>query len=187
MDFYLASTSPRRQELLRYLDYQFAVIDGQIDETAEVGESACDYVQRMAKAKAQRGYTHAALAKPVLGADTTISVDGQIIGKPLNLADSQLILRQLSGRTHQVLTAVAMVNAYQCQCVLVSTDVQMRMISDDEIIRYWETGEPCDKAGSYAIQGIGGKFITAIHGSYSAVVGLPLVESERLLNLFLSV
>lgn len=186
MDFYLASTSARRIQLLNLLDYQFCQVDGTIDERVLDGELANDYVLRMALNKARCGLENASSLHPVLGADTVISCDGNILGKPQDQNHSLQMLRRLSDRTHQVLTAVAVVSATKTQHCIVTTDVTMRVISDDEINRYWLTGEPADKAGSYAIQGIGGKFIVSIHGSYSAVVGLPLVESEYLLKQFIS-
>ena len=186
MDFYLASKSPRRQQLLGYLNYQFSLIDGEIDEAIQIGETAQHYVQRMAHEKALTGLSHAVTCHPVLGADTTISIDDEIIGKPISLEDCIAILTALSGRTHQVLTAISIVNAKFQQQVMTTTDVQMREITQSEMIEYWHSGEPCDKAGSYAIQGRGGKFVQAIRGSYSSVVGLPLVECERLLEKFIS-
>lgn len=186
MDFYLASQSPRRLQLLQYLDYTFDVVDGQIDETPIALESATEYVARMARLKAYCGLKNSGENRPVLGADTTISVDNEILAKPESLEHSLYMLRRLSGRVHEVLTAVCVVDKTRIEQVLVRTSVKMRSISDDEIKLYWQSGEPCDKAGSYAIQGIGGKFVQAIDGSYSAVVGLPLVESEQLLKIFLS-
>ncbi|MFM2482976.1 Maf family protein [Celerinatantimonas sp. YJH-8] len=185
MDFYLASASPRRFQLLSLLDYQFCQVNGQIDESVHPEEDAVAYVQRMALEKAIAGQQNAPESLPVLGADTTISYCGSILGKPKDEVDSIRMLSLLSGQTHQVLTAVAVVcGGIQQQC-LVTTDVTMRTISTAEMKDYWNSGEPVDKAGSYAIQGIGGKFITSIHGSYSSVVGLPLVESESLLKRFL--
>ncbi|CAG8998854.1 MAG: dTTP/UTP pyrophosphatase [Candidatus Celerinatantimonas neptuna] len=184
MDFYLASTSERRVQLLGLLDYQFRRIDGTIDERIFDGEMVHDYVLRMALNKARCGLEKVSSGHPVLGADTVISCDGGILGKPQDQHQSLQMLRRLSDRTHQVLTAVAVVTNTREQHCIVTTDVTMRAISDDEMIRYWHSGEPVDKAGSYAIQGIGGKFIASIHGSYSAVVGLPLVESEYLLKKF---
>lgn len=186
MDFYLASQSPRRSQLLQYLDYTFDVVDGHIDETPATSELGCDYVMRMARSKAYCGLKNSVGNRPVLGADTTISIDNEILAKPESIEHSLYMLHRLSGRSHKVLTAVCVVNKDRIEQVLVTTVVKMRSISDDEIKSYWQSGEPCDKAGSYAIQGIGGKFVKAIDGSYSAVVGLPLVESEQLLKMFLS-
>ena len=185
MDFYLASASPRRAELLGWLDYSFEIIRPNIDETPLVSEISSDYVQRMAYEKALAGTRLAVHEKPVLAADTCISCEGAIFGKPTGLVDAQAMLLRLSGRTHQVMTAVCVAQHARHALKLVVTDVTMRVIEKSEIHRYWHSGEPCDKAGSYAIQGIGGKFIERIDGSYSAVVGLPLVESERLLKQFL--
>lgn len=181
VDFYLASASPRRAQLLSCLDYEFAKVPGEIDETPLEHESAQNYVLRMAIEKARAGQANAALPRPILGADTIICCDGDILGKPKNEDDCVQMLSRLSGRTHEVLTAVAVISGQTLRRTIVTTEVTMRTITTAEMIHYWASGEPADKAGSYAIQGNGGRFVQSIHGSYSSVVGLPLVESEALL------
>ncbi|MEH6485849.1 MULTISPECIES: Maf family protein [Pseudomonas] len=182
---YLASSSPRRSELLQQIGVPFTLCIAPVDETPFAGELPCDYVQRLALAKAQ-----AALASlpegdaVVLGADTAVVLGQQILGKPLDRDDALATLRSLSGREHQVLSAVAVVSAQRSDVRVVSTAVTFRALSDAEIEAYWATGEPCDKAGSYGIQGLAGVFVTQLQGSYSAVVGLPLCETAELLASF---
>jgi septum formation protein len=186
---YLASGSPRRRELLVQLGLSFELLVTDIDESLQSGEPADAYVCRMARDKAR-----AALGQmpehpaPVLGADTTVVVDRHILGKPADREAAAVMLRRLSGRDHEVLTAVALVDGNgdeQREAIAVShTVVTFRPLSDAEIDGYWATGEPCDKAGGYAIQGFGAIFIEAIHGSYSGVMGLPLFETAHLLNGF---
>lgn len=182
---YLASGSPRRRELLTQLGVRFEVCVTDIDESSPVGEASDAYVRRMAAGKAR-----AALARlpshraPVLGADTTVCIDRDRLGKPADPAAGAAMLRRLSGREHEVLTAVA-INDGEREAVAVSrTIVAFRPLADAEIEAYWATGEPRDKAGGYAIQGLGAVFIASIHGSYSGVMGLPLFETARLLNGF---
>ncbi|CAE6942160.1 nucleoside triphosphate pyrophosphatase YhdE [Pseudomonas marincola] len=182
---YLASSSPRRSELLQQIGVPFTLCIAPVDETPFAGELPCEYVQRLALAKAQ-----AALASlpegdaVVLGADTAVVLGQQILGKPLDRDDALATLRSLSGREHQVLSAVAVVSAQRSDVRVVSTAVTFRALSDAEIEAYWATGEPCDKAGSYGIQGLAGVFVTQLQGSYSAVVGLPLCETAELLASF---
>lgn len=182
---YLASSSPRRSELLQQIGVPFSLCIAPVDETPFAGELPCDYVQRLALAKAQ-----AALASlpegdaVVLGADTAVVLGQQILGKPLDRDDALATLRSLSGREHQVFSAVAVVSAQRSDVRVVSTAVTFRALSDAEIEAYWATGEPCDKAGSYGIQGLAGVFVTQLQGSYSAVVGLPLCETAELLASF---
>ena len=180
---YLASGSPRRRELLMQIGVPFTALATSIDETPLAAESAEMYVERLARAKAQAGL--AALASPlgavVLGADTSVVLDGQILGKPLDRADAQAMLAALSGHTHQVLTAVALASSERCAVRLVSSKVSFRPLSAAEIEAYWASGEPQDKAGSYAIQGLGGIFVSHLEGSFSAVVGLPVCETAALL------
>ncbi len=182
---YLASGSPRRRELLAQLGVQFEVCVTDIDESAHADEASDAYVRRMAADKAR-----AALARlptrraPVLGADTTVCVGRDRLGKPADRAAGAAMLRRLSGREHEVLTAVA-INDGEREVVAVSrTTVTFRPLTDAEIDAYWATGEPRDKAGGYAIQGLGAVFIEAIRGSYTGVMGLPLFETARLLNSF---
>lgn len=178
----LASSSPRRRELLTQLgvDYQLVKID--VDETQRVAESAADYVLRLAKAKALAGAAAIADAMPALGADTIVVVDGLVLGKPKDQHDFVRMMKLLSGRSHQVMTAVALAQQGAVDAVTVTTDVWFGVLSDLEIEQYWLSGEPYDKAGGYGIQGIAGRFIEKIHGSYFAVVGLPLYETAQLIG-----
>jgi len=186
---YLASGSPRRRELLAQLGISFELLVTDIDETLQSGEPADAYVCRMArdKARAALGRLPARRA-PVLGADTTVVVDRQLLCKPADRDAAAAMLRRLSGRDHDVLTAVAIIDGdgnEEHEAVAVSrTVVTFRPLSDAEIDGYWATGEPRDKAGGYAIQGLGAVFIETIHGSYSGVMGLPLFETAHLLNGF---
>jgi septum formation protein len=178
----LASASPRRAELLQQIGALFDVCPAAIDETPRPAEPAADYVERMAQEKA---LSVAAAAQPgalVLGSDTSVIVDGVILGKPADAADAKATLTVLSGRTHQVLTAVALAGAGVCRSCLVITNVSFCTLSEAQINAYVATGEPMDKAGSYGIQGLGGVFVEKLQGSYSAVVGLPLQETAALLS-----
>ncbi len=180
----LASKSPRRQELLTQLGYQFNSVSADIDESYHENESADHYVLRLAIAKARAIKIKSDQNTVVLGSDTCVVIDNKILSKPRDLADSQRMLSLLSGRKHQVLTAIAVVNSHLQMSKIVTTDVFFKKLSLPEITRYWHTGEPQDKAGSYGIQGIAGQFVTKIEGSYSAVVGLPLYETVELLSQF---
>lgn len=179
----LASASPRRRELLTQLGVDFVVVQAPIDESVLPGENAADYVLRLATAKAQAGFVVQAHPLPTLGADTIVVVDGEILGKPLDEADFLRMMKLLSGRGHQVYTAVALCRAAdtQPQAVTVVTDVWFGVMTEAQMRSYWQSGEPADKAGGYGIQGLGGRFIEKIHGSYFAVVGLPLFETAALL------
>ena len=179
---YLASASPRRRELLAQLGIAFERLVADIDETPLADEAPGDYVERLARAKAQAALGRAQAPWPVLGADTIVVADGQLLGKPRDIEDARRMLRMLSGRTHQVLTGIALVADDYCRTRVVTTDVSFKSLSEAEIEAYWQTGEPADKAGSYGIQGIGGKFVSRIEGSYFAVVGLPLLETEQLIS-----
>ena len=180
---YLASGSPRRRELLGQIGVPFSTLPTVIDETPLLNEPAVDYVQRLACAKAQAGLS--SLAVPgtavVLGADTSVVLGGRILGKPESRAEALSMLAALSGQTHEVLTAVALANSQRCEVRVVSSQVSFRTLSTAEIEAYWASGEPQDKAGSYAIQGLGAVFVADLHGSFSAVVGLPLCETAALL------
>jgi septum formation protein len=177
---YLASRSPRRRELLAQLGLGAEVLDIEVDESPLPGENGAALVLRLAQAKALA-------AQPpdpgpaVIAADTAVTLDGEIFGKPADLADAQRILGRLAGRTHEVVTGLAVVHAGRCQVALSRSEVRMRPLTADEIARYWRTGEPADKAGSYAIQGLGAMFIAGLAGSYSGVMGLPLYELAELL------
>ena len=180
---YLASGSPRRRELLEQIGVPFTTLPTVIDETPLSNEPAADYVRRLACAKAQVGLASLAVpgAAVVLGADTSVVLHGRILGKPQDRTDALAMLAALSGQTHEVLTAVALANSQRCEVRVVSSQVSFRTLSTAEIEAYWASGEPQDKAGSYAIQGLGAVFVRDLHGSFSAVVGLPLCETAALL------
>jgi len=182
--FVLASQSPRRKSLLTQLGYQFECMPANIDESVIEGESAKDYVSRLALEKAQCVAIKQPEKAVVLGSDTTVVYQGEILGKPENVQDCVRILTVLSGTKHQVLTAVAVVCDQKSEVQVIKTDVLFKEISEAEILNYWQTGEPQDKAGAYGLQGIGGQFVISIQGSYSAVVGLPLYETVELLKSF---
>ena len=176
----LASASPRRRELLGQLGVPHVVAVPNIDEVVLAGESAADYVVRMARAKARIGHPHGA-ELPVLAADTTVLIEERIYGKPASAEDGIGMLLQLSGRSHEVLTAVALAAAGEVSHRLSRSEVRFRHLSLAEAIAYWNTGEPHDKAGSYAVQGHGAVFVEHLSGSYSGVMGLPLFETAELL------
>lgn len=182
---YLASRSPRRQQLLQQIGVPFLLLDVEVDETPAPQEAAAAYVERIAVAKAHAG--RAALTADdsglVLTADTAVIIDDQILGKPRDQAACMQMLARLSGRTHQVLTGVALAIAsdtiwYQASL----SHVTLRELDTHEMQAYWASGEPLDKAGGYAIQGLAALFITALQGSYSGVMGLPLYETAQLLQ-----
>jgi septum formation protein len=183
---YLASESPRRRELLTQIGVPFSVLSAPIDECVWPGELPGAYVERLARAKALAGL--ATLADPhaavVLGADTAVVLDGRILGKPANRADALATLAALSGREHEVLSAVALTTSARSEVRVVCSQVEFRPLSRAEIDAYWASGEPLDKAGSYAIQGLAAVFVRHLQGSYSAVVGLPLCETAELLANF---
>ncbi len=186
---YLASGSPRRRELLTQIGVPFTAISADIDETPLTDESPAAYVERLAHGKAEAGRALLALNVPgaatcVLGADTAVVLDGQILGKPLDEADALAMLMNLSGREHEVLTAIAVLDGQRCESRVVRSLVRFRTISHQEAAAYWASGEPRDKAGGYGIQGLGAVFVQALNGSYSAVVGLPLCETAELLGHF---
>jgi septum formation protein len=197
---YLASRSPRRRELLAQIGLGFDMLlfrlppreDPEVDETWHGQEAAADYVQRVAQAKARHGanllVTRSLPLRPVLAADTTIDFDGEVIGKPADEADAMAILARLSGRSHRVLTAIAVArrdkDAEQLECVLSASEVRFRDLASDEIRRYVQSGEPMDKAGAYGIQGRAAMFVAEIHGSHSGIVGLPLCDTVLLLRKF---
>lgn len=180
---YLASSSPRRRELLTQIGLPFHIVPASIDETPEAGELAYAYVERLARSKALAGLNFLAQRADVcvLGADTAVVLDGRILGKPVDRDDALAMLQALSSREHEVLTAVAVADRDRCEARVVSSRVTFRAVSAEEAERYWETGEPQDKAGGYAIQGLAAVFVSRVEGSYSAVVGLPLCETSALL------
>jgi septum formation protein len=177
----LASESPRRRALLEQIGVPHRVQPAAIDETQAPGETPQDYVVRLARTKAQTVRARAD-ELPVLAADTTVVVEGRICGKPHDEAAAIAMLQQLSGRAHQVLTAVALAGAQGIPWRLSVSEVRFRPLSDGECAAYWATGEPRDKAGGYAVQGLGAVFIEHLSGSYSGVMGLPLFETAQLLG-----
>ena len=184
LDFvYLASGSPRRRELLQQIGVSFRVVATAVDEAVRMAETPRAYVLRLAVAKADAGWERSrdAADVPVLAADTAVVLDGKILGKPADRQDAEDMLRQLSGRTHEVLTAIALRTAGGVQSRISRSEVTFRTLAAGEAQAYWETGEPHDKAGAYAIQGRAAVFVADLRGSYSAVMGLPLFETAELL------
>jgi septum formation protein len=183
---YLASASPRRRELLRQIGVEFEAVPSNLLEVRQAGESPVEYVTRVARDKAQ--YVAKLLkerempAHPVLGADTEVVLDGEILGKPRDRAHGMEMLRRLSGRTHEVLSAVCVIGR-STECAALSTNrVTFEALTEQEIAQYWDTGEPEGKAGAYAIQGYAAAFIARLEGSYSGVMGLPLHETSVILR-----
>jgi septum formation protein len=177
---HLASSSPRRREILAALQLEIPVVKVDVDETQLVGETPTDMVLRLAIAKAEAAVVNT--GNLVLGADTAVVIDGRALGKPADEADCLAMLDALSGRGHKVFTGVALRGPNGTSTALSETDVYFREISRDEALAYWQSGEPHDKAGAYAIQGLGGVFVERIEGSYSGVVGLPVFETVVLLR-----
>ena len=193
---YLASKSPRRRELLTQIGVRFDLMlfrappreDAETDETPLPGEAPEAYACRVARAKALHGAHLLAMrklaARPVLAADTTLDVDGEIVGKPADETDAGAILHRLSGRSHRVITAVALAHTDSIECVASVSDVRFRKLDAEEIRRYAIGGEALDKAGAYGIQGRAAMFVEEIRGSHSGIVGLPLCETALLLRKF---
>jgi septum formation protein len=183
---YLASRSPRRAELLQQIGVRFTVLPSDIDESQLSHEVPADYVLRLARTKSQACV--AALSQqglpllPVLAADTTVSVDGEILGKPESADDAARMLRLMSGRRHEVLTGLSVATPQGVEALLSITQVEVAALTQNEIEAYIATGEPFDKAGAYGIQGLAGAFIKRIEGSYSGVMGLPIYETAQLLK-----
>ena len=186
----LASASPRRTALLKQMNIAHTIHPADIDESPRLNETPQALVTRLAAEKAQAvkaqlEVRHTMTADTViLASDTLIAFEGQSVGKPIDKADSKKILRMLSGKQHEVLTAISALSDSRQQTQVITTAVTFAALTDEQIDAYWETGEPADKAGSYAIQGIGGEFVVSINGSASAVIGLPLYETRQLLNAF---
>jgi len=188
----LASASPRRRELLAQLGVDFELVKADVDETQSPGELATDYVLRLAISKATAGAQallngplateQSSAVMPVLGADTIVVVDGVVLGKPQDQQDFLRMMRLLSGRQHQVYTAIALVSGDKVLSDTVKTDVWFSPLTEAQMQDYWLSGEPADKAGGYGIQGLASRFIPKISGSYFAVVGLPLYETDQLLQ-----
>ena len=183
-DLLLASASPRRADLLQQIGVRFVVGVEDIDERQRTCESAVDYVMRLALEKAQAGYARHNPTLPVLGADTIGLCNGSVFGKPADCDEAVSMLQTLSAVTHQVLSAVAIVTELRSEVAVSKSLVTFRTISPDECLKYWHTGEPQGKAGAYAIQGYGGTFVAHLVGSYSGVMGLPLFETQQLLENF---
>jgi septum formation protein len=181
---YLASASPRRRELLQQIGVSFRVMEISVDETALPDETPEAYVSRLAVAKAGAGWKSSRDPKdaPVLAADTTVVLDGRILGKPRDRDDAEKMLLGLSGRTHEVLTAVALRIAAGLEIKVSRSLVTFRALDAAEASAYWDTGEPRDKAGAYAIQGRAAVFIADLKGSYSGVMGLPVFETAEMLK-----
>ncbi|TWH05653.1 Maf family protein [Pseudoxanthomonas taiwanensis] len=180
---YLASKSPRRAELLERLGLSYRLLDVDVPEVRTPGERAADYVRRVARDKAAAGWA-LVCAEPgarVLGADTEVVLDGEVFGKPADADDAAAMLRRLSGRTHQVLSAVVVHDAAGAREVLSTTQVRFAALDEAAIAAYVATGEPLGKAGAYAIQGRAEAFVEHLAGSHSGVMGLPLHETARLL------
>lgn len=196
MRLYLASQSPRRRELLHQIGINFDTLvfrighraDAATDETPLPGEDPIAYVERVARAKAVHGLMiiegRKMPMRPVLAADTTLELDGQIIGKPTDAADAVAILRRLSGKTHHVLTGVALDHFGRVEYLLSKSEVRFRKLDDEEIAHYVQSGEAMDKAGAYGIQGRAGMFVEHLAGSYTGVMGLPVCEVGELLKRF---
>lgn len=182
----LASASPRRRELLSQIGVQHEVLLVDVDEAPRAGESAEILVQRLALEKAAAGFLHQNYVPPLpaLGADTIVLLGDKIINKPVDKADGIAMLKSLSGETHQVFTAVALVDAQKSLCLVNRSKVTFRKLTDADIENYWNTGEPLGKAGGYGIQGMAAQFISKIEGSYTGVMGLPLYETAELLKDF---
>jgi len=196
----LASSSPRRIELLNQLNLEFRVVLPGTDETLNAGESHLDYVTRMSTEKAETVFADEAQNGDhiVLSGDTVVIIDGELLGKPVNENHAVEMLQRLSGNTHRVITSVSVagkkgVNFHDAEdqsdtisleTILVETNVQFHVLTPEECESYWRTGEPADKAGGYAIQGLGAVFVKRIEGSYSNVVGLPLIQTAQLLSHF---
>ena len=191
---YLASRSPRRRELLAQIGVRFQVLmfrdkpetDAELDEAVLEGEAPRVYVERVARAKAHAGWKRIEQRNlpraAVLAADTTVAVDGRVLGKPADRREAADMLAALSGRSHEVLSAIVLKYEAQLECAVSVSEVEFRTLSKDDIRQYVATGECEDKAGAYAIQGRAAQFVVALHGSFSGVMGLPLYETAQLLE-----
>ena len=179
----LASSSPRRVSLLQQIGLMFETMSPDVDESLAAGEMPMAYVERLSKSKAAAGLTHRP-SYVVIAADTVVTLGDEVIGKPMDRADGIEMLMRLSGTTHRVLTGVTVASAADSRTQVVASDVSFRAVSEDEAYAYWQTQEPADKAGGYGLQGIGSIFVEKIHGSPSAVIGLPMLETELMLKHF---
>ncbi|KEA63273.1 Septum formation protein Maf [Marinobacterium lacunae] len=180
----LASASPRRRELLDQIGVPHQVMPVDLCEDPLDDEAPTAYVARLACEKAKAGFLAAGSVTPALGSDTAVILDDEILGKPRDEADALSMLRRLSGRKHQVMTAVAVVDGERCICETVITEVNFVAFDESRARAYWASGEPADKAGAYGIQGLGAVLVDSINGSYSAVVGLPLAQTAAILKEF---
>ena len=181
MDIHLASSSPRRHEILTAMGLRFTAAGVDIDETRYEGEPVADMVVRLAIAKAAAARENLDQSLPIIGADTAVVIGDQVLGKPGSQDEAVQMLASLSGRSHTVLTGVALDYAGVVRTTTSLTQVRFREISPDEAQSYWQSGEPLDKAGAYAVQGVAGIFVEELSGSYSGVVGLPVFETAALL------
>ena len=182
---YLASASPRRRELLTQLGVDCRVVPAAVDESRKPEETPDRYVTRLAQDKAAASrLTLGKVPELVIGADTAVVIDDRILGKPRDGKEAEAMLMALSGRCHEVVTGVAVIGPDDRQVRLSRSRVCFRALSPEEIRAYWATGEPADKAGAYAIQGLGAMFVASLEGSYTGVVGLPLYETAQLLTTF---
>ncbi len=182
--FHLASRSPRRVEMLRGLGFVFDCLPADVHEEPLPNEAPQDFASRMALSKAHAAAKQVDDDLPVVGADTDVAVDGRILGKPVDREDALAMLALLSGRSHQVCSAVAVMQGARTLQVLTVTEVQFGVVGAADAAAYWDSGEPADKAGAYAIQGGAARWVREIHGSVSGVIGLPLVEVCELLARF---
>ncbi|MDC3058186.1 Maf family protein [Litorivicinus sp.] len=178
----LASQSPRRRDLLQLITSDFRVIPADIDESPCQGETPNHHVARLAQVKARAVSSFADVGELIIGSDTTVSVDGLILNKPNDQREFLCMMDRLSGKTHQVYSGICVLLDDHADVRIVRTDVTFRELTAEERLHYWQTGEPADKAGGYGIQGLAARFVESIHGSYTNVVGLPLVELEAMLN-----
>ncbi|HCL67953.1 MAG TPA: septum formation protein Maf [Gammaproteobacteria bacterium] len=178
----LASQSPRRCDLLRLITTDFLVIPANVDESHRIDESPSEYVCRLAEGKARAIADQGAPKQTIIGSDTAVTYSGHILNKPRDKEDYLTMMELLSGTTHQVYSGICVLNGAQSIIRSVRTDVTFRELSISERLNYWDTGEPSDKAGGYGIQGGAARFVQSINGSYTNVVGLPLVELEAMLN-----
>lgn len=178
----LASASERRSRLLEQIGVRHRVVGADIDEAPRPGEAPPDYVRRLAAEKARAVVVREPGGEPVLAADTTVVLGGRLFGKPADEAECLEMLGALAGRTHAVLTAVALRHDGQLREALDTSYVTFRSIAAEEVRRYWASGEPAGKAGGYAIQGLGAVFVARLEGSFSGVMGLPLFETAALLD-----
>lgn len=181
MKLVLASRSPRRRSLLRQLELDFEVADADVDESMLENELPASMTTRLAQMKASAVYQILAPGVRVLGGDTTVALGNEVLGKPRDRDHAMAMLKRLSGRTHSVYSAVAVVDGTGCRCLLSESRVTFKQLDEQTIIRYCETGDPYDKAGAYGIQGPAGSFVSRLEGSYSGVMGLPLWHTHQLL------